>query len=180
MDVFPELHSKRLKLRKISVDDIPSLIRYANNKKIADHILNIPYPYGEPEAVFRITYVVQGFKSKARYVFAIIYLESEELIGEISLHVDNQENIAQLGYWVGEPFWGKGIATEATETILRFGFEKLDLAMTFAECSVENIASQRVLQKNGMKKCSITGGVVQYRLTRQEFEEQTNTDNNVD
>ncbi len=65
MEFFPELNTKRLKLRKIQVEDIPSLVKYANNKKISDHILNIPYPYQEPDAVFRISYIVQGFKNKA-------------------------------------------------------------------------------------------------------------------
>src|SRR5215203_5117272 len=124
MDVFPELNTKRLTLRQISIEDVPSLLKYANNKKISDNILNIPYPYGEPDAVFRISYVVQGFKNKARYIFAIIFQESKELVGEISLHLDNRKNIGQLGYWVGEPFWGKGIATEAAKAVLKFGFEK--------------------------------------------------------
>ena len=180
MDVFPELNSKRLTLRKISVEDIPALVKYANNKKIADRILNIPYPFGEPDAVFRISYVVQGFKSKARYVFAIIYQKSKELIGEISLHLDYQRNIAQLGYWVAEPFWGKGIATEATEAVLKFGFEQLNLAMIFAECHVENKASEKVLLNNGMKKSSATESVMQYRLTKQEFEERPNFVNDVE
>ena len=92
MEVFPELITGRLKLRKISIEDIPSLVKYANNKRIADKILNIPYPYQEPDAVFRISYVYQGFKNKTRYVFAIIFQENEELIGEISLHLAIQKN----------------------------------------------------------------------------------------
>lgn len=170
MEVFPILYTNRLKLRKIVVEDIPSLIKYANNKKIADNILNIPYPYAEYNAVFRISYVVQGFKNKERYVFAIIFNESEELIGETSLHLDAQKSKAELGYWVAEPFWDKGIATEATEAIIQFGFTKLNLTMIFAECHVENKASQKVLLNNGMTKCADSGHVIQYRLTKLEFE----------
>lgn len=162
MEAFPELYTDRLKLRKITVEDVPALVKYANNKKIAANILNMPHPYQEPDAVFRISYVVQGFKSKARYVFAIIF--QEELIGEVSLHLDQQKSLAQLGYWVGEPFWGKGIATEATQAALKFGFEKLNLAMIFAECHITNIASEKVLLKNGMKKNGTSGSVVQYVL----------------
>jgi ribosomal-protein-alanine N-acetyltransferase len=179
MDVFPELNTNRLKLRKISIEDIPSLVKYANNKKISDNVLNIPHPYGEPDAVFRISYVVQGFKSKARYVFAITFQKSEEFIGEIGLHLDRQKNIAELGYWIGEPFWGKGLATEATKAVLRFGFEKLSLNMIFANCHVENKASENVLLNNGMKKTGINGHVVQYRLTNEDFEKQTRAENGV-
>jgi RimJ/RimL family protein N-acetyltransferase len=170
MEVFPELYTKRLRLRKISIEDIPSLVKYANNKRIADKVLNIPYPYQEPDAVFRISYVHQGFKNKTRYVFAIIYTESKELIGEISLHLDNFRNIAQLAYWVGEPFWNKGIATEASGAMLTFGFEKLHLEMIYAECHVENNASQKVLLNIGMIKVGVCGNIIQYKLTKEGFE----------
>ncbi len=174
IDIFPELNTSRLKLRKITIEDIPFLVKYANNKKISDYVLNIPYPYSEPDAVFRISYVVQGFKNKVRYVFTITFQESKELIGEIGLHLNNQNDIAQLGYWVAEPFWGKGIATEATAAILRFGFEKLNLAMIFAECHAENKASQRVLLNNGLKEFGTSKIVLQYRLTKQQFSELQN------
>jgi RimJ/RimL family protein N-acetyltransferase len=170
MNIFPELNTNRLKLRRIQAEDIPSLVKYANNKKIADNVLNIPHPYQEPDAVFRISYVVQGFKNKARYVFAVILKEREELIGEASLHLDNTNNIAELGYWVGEPFWNKGIATEAVKAVLKFGFEKLGLTIIFATCHEENKASGTVLLNNGMLKKSITGHVIEYSLKKQEYE----------
>ena len=170
MELFPELNTKRLKLRKIQIEDIPSLVKYANSKKISDHILNIPYPYQEPDAVFRISYVVQGFKNKARYVFAITLKEGSEFIGEISLHLDKDKPIAQLGYWLGEPFWNQGIGTEATEAIVKFGFEKLNLHLIFATCHVENKASEKVLLNNGMRKDNMNGNVIQYSLTKQEYE----------
>lgn len=165
METFPELNTNRLTLRKISIEDIPSLVKYGNNKKIAHNILNIPYPYQEPDAVFRISYVFQGFKNKTRYVFAVILKQSEEMIGEISLHLDNSK-VAQLAYWIGEPFWNKGIATEAVEAILKFGLQRLNLDMIYAECSTENKASEKVLLNNKMIKNSINGGVNQYRLLR--------------
>lgn len=97
MSIFPELHTGRLKLRKIRPDDLPSLLKYCNNKKISDQILNIPYPYREEDAVFRMNFVLQGFKNKERYVFAITLKPSDELIGEIGLHLDKGNNSAQFG-----------------------------------------------------------------------------------
>lgn len=165
MDRFPELYTGRLELRQLQADDIPSLVKYANNKKISDYVLNIPHPYHEPDAVFRISYVLQGFKTKARYVFAIIWKDTDEFIGEIGLHLDGKGNIAQLGYWVGEPFWGKGIATETIGAVLKFGFEKLGLEMIFATCYADNIASAKVLLKNGMKEDNKNGSIIQYSIT---------------
>ena len=172
MDVFPELYTDRLRLRRIQVEDIPLLVKYANNKKISDFVLNIPHPYQEPDAVFRISYVLQGFKSRVRYVFAIILKEKNEFIGEISLHMDNQKDLAQLGYWVGEPFWGKGIATEAAGAVLKFGFEKLGLDKIFATCHTENAASGKVLLNNGMADSGINGNVIQYIMTKWEYDRQ--------
>ena len=170
MEAFPQLHTHRLTLRQLGVEDTPSLVRYANNKKIADHILNMPHPYGEPDAVMRISYVYQGFKTKTRYVFAITFRESGELIGEISLHIDRPRNLAQLAYWIGEPFWSKGLATEATGAVLPFGFKQLNLDLIYAECHQQNRASQQVLVNNHLNPAGTNGSIVQYRITRQEFE----------
>ena len=176
MELFPELNTQRLKLRIITAQDIPSLVKYGNNEKIANRVLNMPYPYQEPDAVFRISYVHQGFKNKTRYAFGIIFKETGELIGEISLHLD--KNIAQLAYWIGEPFLNKGIATEATRTIVKFGLENLGLDMIYADCYVENKASQKVLLNNRMKEAGITGNVAHYRFKKQELEEQSGAINN--
>lgn len=170
MDYFPVLHTPRLALRKIQVEDIDALILYANNRKISDQVINIPYPYQEPNAVFRISYVVQGFKNKTRYVFAIVLKERAELIGEISLHLDEDKNSAQLGYWVGEPFWNLGIGTEASRAILQFGFEKLQLRFIHATCHVDNKASERVLLKNGLSEHNENGKVKRYVITQGEYE----------
>ncbi len=173
MTQFPELNTQRLKLRKIQMEDVPSLVKYANNRKISDNILNIPHPYQEPDAVFRIGYVFNGFKNKTRYVFAITLKDTREFIGEISLHIDANNNNAQLAYWIGEPFWGKGITTEATKGITKFGFAQLNLNAIYATCHIDNIASCKVLLNNGMIRDSVTGNIAQYSITKKEYEQQT-------
>lgn len=171
MELFPIINTSRLKLRKLEVEDLPALVKYANNKKIADNIVNIPFPYREPDAAMRMSFVVQGFKNKTRYVFAIILKERPELIGEISLHfLDKNNNHAQLAYWVGEPFWNQGIATEAAKAVINFGFKKLGLDLIYADCKTENQASEKVLLHNGMKTHNQNGNLVLYRITRLEFE----------
>lgn len=181
MDIFPELTTSNLRLRQIRLSDISSLLSYCNNKKISDQIINIPYPYREEDAVYRINFVLQGFKNKERYVFAISLKDREELIGEIGLHIDKGNNCAQVGYWIAEPFWGKGIATEALAAILKFGFETLQLNKIYATHYPENAPSGKVMLKNKMVKeaemrahYKIDGvykDVIQYRLTKKEYEE---------
>jgi [ribosomal protein S5]-alanine N-acetyltransferase len=168
MQHFPLLYTPRLLLRKLQVDDVPALAQLANNKKISDHILNMPHPYGEPDAVFRISYVHQGFVNQLRYVFAIVCNESETEIfmGEVALHLDAKKKIAQLAYWIGEPYWNQGYATEAINALLSFGFGKLELDLVFADCHEENTASVRVLEKNGFTKAGQRGGVLQYLIKK--------------
>lgn len=178
-DNFPELMTETLRLRKIKISDVPSLLKYCHNKKISEQIINIPYPYREEDAVFRINFVWQGFKNKERYVFAITLKNSDELIGEIGLHLDKSNNSAQFGYWIAEPFWGKGIASEATAAILKFGFMDLRLNKLYATHYPENPASGKVMLKNKMiKEAELKGqyniegiykDVIQYRLTKEEY-----------
>jgi [ribosomal protein S5]-alanine N-acetyltransferase len=167
METFPTLYTQRLILRKLTPDDIPWLLEHGNNEKISRYILNMPHPFYEPDAVFRISYVVQGFKNRERYVFAICWNESGEFIGEISLHVEKRRNIAQLGYWVAEPYWNKGIATEAVNAVIAFAFDKIRLDLVFAECHRENHASEKVLINSGFKKNNNSaGGILQYVIER--------------
>ena len=150
MLLFPIINTKRLILRKLQIEDTPVLVELLNNRKITDNILNIPYPFQEPDAVFRIRYVHKGFVTKERYVFAIIANTTGILVGEIALHLQNKEYSAQLAYWVGEPHWNKGYATEAINAIIDFAFETLNLKNIYATCKSDNIASIKVLAKNAL------------------------------
>lgn len=167
MESFLLLFTKRLNLRKLQVEDVDSLVKYANNRAISDQIINIPHPYREPDGVFRISYVHQGFVKQSRYVFAIILREREELIGEISLHLSEDKKGAEIGYWIGEPFWQKGFVTEAVDRVLKFGFEDLKLERIYATCNEENEASWRVLERHGMEKKGQQGRILPYVLNRE-------------
>ncbi|NIG55963.1 GNAT family N-acetyltransferase [Chitinophaga sp. Cy-1792] len=169
MHPFPILYTTRLILRKLDPDDIPSLVKYAGNRNVSRYILNIPYPYQEPDAVFRLSYILQGFKAKSRYIFAVVLKESGEMIGEISFHLDMTRPAAQLAYWIGEPFWGKGIATEAITAMLQYGFTELQLDQVFATCDQENTASGRVLEKNGLQKGTPAGTIDYYSMKKEYY-----------
>ena len=163
--VFPMLFTPSLKLRKLDLDDVPLLVKYADNRKISDRIINIPYPYREPDAVFRLGYVNKGFKEGSRFVFAIANKETNAFVGEISLHLEQGQK-AQLGYWIGEPHWGNGYAKEAIQSIVKFGFEKLEIDVIYALCHEENIASQKVVTFNDFVEKGRAGRVIHYELNR--------------
>ena len=179
MTRFPEITTRRLLLRKIQDSDLNALITYCNNPKISEQIINIPHPYGEADALNRMKFINDGFESKQRYVFAITLQDNNELIGEIGLHLDASNDSAQFGYWIAEPFWGQGIASEALGAILQFGFETLKLNKIFATHYPENPASGKVMINNGLIKEAelkdhykinvVFRDVIQYRLTRSEY-----------
>ena len=150
MNNFPQLKTQRLTLGKIAPRYIPEIVAYANNKNIADNVLNLPHPYTEKDAISWIHAEIQGFLKKEQYIFAI-YLK-DKFIGGVGLHLNKAHRRAELGYWIAEPYWGNGYAGEAVNKIIAFGFETLKLNKIFATHYTSNSASGRVLEKAGMKK----------------------------
>lgn len=180
MEQFPILESERLILNKLEHTDIPKIVVYAGNPNITRYTLNIPHPYYVEDAIYWINSAVQGFKTKSQYTFAIRLKSTREFIGGIGLILNKRHNRATLGYWVAEPFWNYGYVTEATKVVLAFGFKTLKLNKILATYLKENPASGKVMVKNGMikegelkdhyKKDSLYQSVIQYRLTKEEFE----------
>lgn len=180
MGKFPEIKTDRLILRKISYPDIPKIIEWAGNKNVADTTLNIPHPYEEKDAVFWINSANQGFENKTQYTFGITLKSTTEFIGGIGLKVNNRFNRGVLGYWIAEPHWNRGYATESVAAILKFGFNELNINKIYATHLIENPASGKVMMKNGMikegelkdhiKKGDFYRSLIQYRLTKKEFE----------
>lgn len=148
MLIFPLIHTQRLTLRKLKVEDFDQLVSLANNKNVSQHIINIPYPFREPDAVFRLSAAVNGFKNRNKYLFAIVNKQEGKLIGEIGLTIHQDPTQAELGYWIGEPYWNHGYMTEAIATVTDFGFSKVNLKVIYASVHSENIGSIKVLEKN--------------------------------
>lgn len=180
MNSFPELSTDRLLLRKVAAADIPRLMKYAGSKAISVNLLSVPHPYTEEDAIFWMNSVLQGFKSGERFVFAITLKESGGFIGAIGLHRNSRHDTAELGYWLGEPFWGKGLMKETVAAVLRFGFEELKLNKIYATHFTANPASGKVMTANGMikegelaeqyKVGETYQSVVYYRLLKREWE----------
>ncbi|MGF6848873.1 ribosomal-protein-alanine N-acetyltransferase [Chitinophaga sp. W3I9] len=180
MKVFPELYTSRLKLRKVERDDLGALLKYANNKRISENILNISYPYKEEDAAFWIDLALKAYVTGERVVFAINLKEHNEFIGAVGLSIDTRHNHAEMGYWIGEPFWGKGLMTEAVKEVLNFGFNTLHLHKIYATVFPDNSASEKILINSGLVKegelvdqykiGDVYKTVFQYRLIKYEYE----------
>ena len=167
-DVFPRLNTDRLVLRKLLPEDLPALIKNVNNPKIAANVLNISYPYGEPDAAFCLAFVQQGFVQQLRVVFALAKKDTNEVIGEAGIHFSKDRKSAEIGYWIGESHWGKDYTTEAVKSLLDYGFRVHHLEMIYAICKEDNIGSHRVAEKSGMSVYSRGDSMVRYTIQKQE------------
>ena len=137
-------------LRPLLLSDRQDLARLINNKKIWDHLRDyIPYPYSETDAEFFINLSIADDPVQT---FAIE--NNGRLAGVISILIqkDVYRKSAEIGYWIGEPFWGMGIATKAVRLITDYGFCQLNLVRVYAGIFEFNRASMRVLEKNGFEK----------------------------
>lgn len=136
-------------LRAFSDSDIKALAKLCNNKKVWDNVRNyIPFPYTERDAK---EFIDNCKNENPQTTFAIEY--DEKFVGCIGLvkQSDVYKLTAEIGYWLGEPYWGKGIATKAVKLITEYGFNKLGLVRIYSGVFDYNKASQRVLEKAGFK-----------------------------
>jgi len=145
------LHTNRLILRPYSLGDVSDLVRLAGAREVAATTLRIPHPYGEQEAVDFITSCRADFEMDRCARFAVTLRDSGEFCGGVGLRVERWQHQAELGYWLGVPYWGKGYATECARAVVRFGFETLQLHRIYASHFSHNGASGRVLRKIGMR-----------------------------
>ncbi len=122
----------------------------AGAREIADTTLTIPHPYLDGMAETWIATHEDAWKQQDRATFAITSLE-EGVVGAIGLHLRLAHQRAEMGYWVGLPFWNRGYATEAARAIIAFGFEALGLNRIHASHLARNPASGRVMMKAGMR-----------------------------
>jgi RimJ/RimL family protein N-acetyltransferase len=138
-------------LRKWTMEDAPDLVGIINNKKLLDNLRDeIPFPYTEKDAKEFISTTLSA-KKDSQYTFAITY--DDKVIGCISVfRKDNVHRLtAELGYYIAEPYWNKGIMTKAVKQICTYIFENTDIIRIFAEPYAFNQASHRVLEKAGFQ-----------------------------
>jgi RimJ/RimL family protein N-acetyltransferase len=129
------------------MDDLDSLVKYANNAAIAKFMTNqFPHPYAIENGKRFIEFAT---KDNPVHIFAIDI--NGGAVGGIGIHPqsDVQQKNAELGYWLAEPFWGNGIITKAVSQMIDFGFTTYDINRIFARPFGTNIASQKVLEKAG-------------------------------
>lgn len=148
----PIIKTERLLLRPFTQEDAPRVQLLVSDKRISEMVANIPHPYPDGAASEWISTHHSGWEQGVRTHFAISDKTSNVLMGAISLVVVDpkiEPSEAELGYWLGVEYWGHGFITEASQRVIKLGFDELGVGCIYARCLSNNPASGRVLEKAG-------------------------------
>jgi ribosomal-protein-alanine N-acetyltransferase len=145
--IIPEIETARLKLRPYKEADIPELVPLVGAREVAAMTLRITHPYTEQHAR---DFIAKG-RNDDEIRLAIILAGNNRMCGGVGLKPEKAHQRAELGYWIGVPYWGNGYATEAAHAMVRYGFETLKLHRIAATHAKQNTASGRILVKLGMR-----------------------------
>ncbi|WP_042479196.1 GNAT family N-acetyltransferase [Bacillus ndiopicus] len=140
----------RLVLRLFQKTDAEQVAALCNNYNIYKSTMYLPHPYKVEDALTWIEYHHENFLEDRSYELAVTDKETNEVYGAIALSNNKHFNQGELAYWIGEPYWGKGYATEAAKAIVQFAFEEKKLHKVFARYFATNPASGKVMEKIGM------------------------------
>lgn len=143
----PVLLTERLVLRPPHLDDIDELAEIANNRRIAEMTSRMPFPYGVKDAEAFIDGCRNG--RYGSHVYAITLADTGRLIGMCSLENRERTGGFEIGFWLGDPWWGKGYATEAASTLVDQAFRSTAAERIHALCRTVNSASRNVIRKCG-------------------------------
>lgn len=147
----PTLRTERLVLRPFSTGDVEAITVLASAREIAANTLSIPHPYDRSVAEAWVGTHEEGFARGESVVLAVTQRADGQLVGSIGLRIEQAHRRAELGYWVGLDYWGRGYCTEAATALVRYAFEVLALHRVYAHHLTRNPASGRVMEKLGMR-----------------------------
>ena len=177
------IQTDRLLLRPLKMSDAPDIQRLAGDRDVASTTRDIPHPYEDGMAEKWIEFCEEKTASGELINFAIISHSNGAFLGVIGIHPDDNGSQAELGYWVGKPYWNQGYATEAVTAVIGHGFTQLGLERVYAAHFTRNPSSGRVMQKAGMlhegflkdhtEKWGKFEGLELYGVTREQSAEHT-------
>lgn len=148
---IPTLKTARLILRPFVQGDALRVQQLAGAREVAATTSTIPHPYPDGAAEQWIAKHGENFERGKAVNLAMTLAETGELVGAISLmNLSDDHHRAELGYWIGVPYWNKGYCTEATAAVVAYGFQERQLNRVMARYFARNVASGRVLAKVGM------------------------------
>lgn len=145
------LETHRLLLRKLTMRDANDVFEYASMPEVSKHV-TWDYHRTLADSMGFLKSVIMQYENGVPSSWGIVHKENNKLIGTGGYHNWNTEDRrAEVGYAISSHYWNKGLMTESLKVMLKFGFEVMALNRIEARCKIENSASERVMQKCGMK-----------------------------
>jgi len=141
------INGEGFQIRSWALEDIPSLARHANNAKVSVNLRDgFPYPYSETDAEI---FISANLDAAWNFTIAV----NGEAAGGIGLVIgaDVHRFTAEIGYWLAEPYWGRGITSKAVQALTDYAFQHTGLVRIYASVFETNPTSMRVLEKNGFQ-----------------------------
>ena len=142
------LHTERLRLRPFEAGDAEAVTRWCADDELRRYLANLPSPYTHADAVHFVTTIANDENAPH---WAITSVDDGALVGSIGLHPCDPHRRAMVGYWLGRPFWGKGLMTEALAAVIDWAFKGTRFERVFAHHDPRNAASGAVMRKAGMR-----------------------------
>ena len=147
----PTIETPRLTLRPFRPGDAPEVQHLAGAAEVAESTLSIPHPYPPGAAEAWIATQPAKWDDGSVATFAVVARDTRSLVGAIGLILAPQHACAEVGYWIGVPYWNRGFATEAGRALFDYAFGPLALHRIEGRHFTRNAPSGRVMQKLGMQ-----------------------------
>jgi [ribosomal protein S5]-alanine N-acetyltransferase len=149
MPTIPVLTTGRLVLRPFTLADAPAVARILSNTRMSEHTLRFQHPYPVETAADWIRQH-NAWAEKGIHLQWAIVLPPDALVGTVSIALQEEPPLGDLGYWIDEASWNRGYATDATRAVIAWAFATLGLPRIEARCFASNAGSIRVLEKCGL------------------------------
>jgi [ribosomal protein S5]-alanine N-acetyltransferase len=153
-DIFsetPKLETDMVRFRRITFDDASDMFEYASEEDVAKFVTWPAHKTLDDSKQF-ITSIIERYSMNQVAPWGVALKDSNKLIGTCDfVHWYPNHGRAVIGYVLGKKYWGRGIITNAVKEMINFGFESMKLNRIEARCKIENIGSEKVMIKNGMK-----------------------------
>ena len=143
------LSTARLALRAPTRNDISSIVKLANNLRVAQNLSTMAHPYAAADAA---QWVDQCQRAAAPTIRLAVYMKQSDIfIGACGVGFSDSGSDVYIGYWIGEPYWGRGFATEAAHAVVGHAFSAFPIKRLWCTCRVTNGGSRRVMEKCGFQ-----------------------------
>lgn len=178
--IFPEIETDRLILRQVSTEDAGDIFSYLSDKDVMRHYGLEPFK-SVKDALDEIFWYQSIFENKTGIRWGITLKGQDKVIGSCGfLNLAKQHYRSEIGFELSKDYWGQGIASEALEVVIKYGFEKLNLQRIQALIEPSNIPSQKLVERKGFLKegllrnyeftCGKFDDLFMYSLLKQDFD----------